>query len=275
MTCLPAAVPCGLKPLGERFSPPLRIERIAGPLLVWPALMPLYDLMLLLDPAAPSDRHDAILKEVKGLLEGGGEIVTTQEWGTRRMTFEIDHRPEADYHLFQFETEKGGALLDQVDHSLKIMDGVMRHRIVRLKDGTPPPPSPRPEGRYAEAPPIDGVPAADGAAPDGAAADSVAEAAPTSGGEAIASATADAAAPQAAPADAIEASETAPPSADPATDPTAGDAAPEVTDPAEAAPVSTDPAEAAPVETAAPDASSLPAEDTVDAGEGDEPAPAA
>jgi small subunit ribosomal protein S6 len=124
--------------------------------------MPLYDLMLLLDPGVPSDRHDAILNDVKSLIDAGGKIVTDQEWGTRRMTFEIDHRPDADYHLLQFETEKGGALLDNVDHSLKIMDGVLRHRIIRLKDGTPPPPPPRAEGRYAEAPAAaEGAPAAE------------------------------------------------------------------------------------------------------------------
>lgn len=126
--------------------------------------MPLYDLMLLLDPGVPTDRHDAILKEVSTLLESGGNIVTDQEWGTRRIAFEIDHRPEADYHLYQFETEPGGALLERVDHSLKIMDGVLRHRIIRLKDGTPPPVPPRPEGRYAEGAPVEPAPAAGGAA---------------------------------------------------------------------------------------------------------------
>src|SRR6059058_2539901 len=129
--------------------------------------MPLYDLMLLLDPGAPSDRQETILRDVQGLLESGGNVVGNYDWGTRRMTFEIDHRPDAAYHLFQFETESGGALLERVDHSLKIMDGVMRHRIIRLKDGSPPPPMPRSEGRressadYPEAPPVEGAPAAE------------------------------------------------------------------------------------------------------------------
>src|SRR3954447_12022591 len=109
--------------------------------------MPLYDLMLLLDPGAPSDRQETILRDVQGLLESGGNVVGSSDWGTRRMTFEIDHRPDAAYHLFQFETERGGALLEQVDHSLKIMDGVLRHRIIRLKDGSPPPPTPTPDRR--------------------------------------------------------------------------------------------------------------------------------
>jgi small subunit ribosomal protein S6 len=109
--------------------------------------MPLYDLMLLLDPGAPSDRQETILRDVQGLIESGGTLVGSYDWGTRRMTFEIDHRPDAAYHLFQFETEGGGALLERVDHSLKIMDGVLRHRIIRLKDGSPPPPSPAPDRR--------------------------------------------------------------------------------------------------------------------------------
>src|SRR5260221_5225339 len=130
--------------------------------------MPLYDLMLLIDPTAPSERHDVILKEVNGILESGGKIAGTYEWGTRKLAFEIDHRPEADYHLLQFETAPGGQLLDRLDHSLKIMDGVLRHRIIRLKDGAPPPPMPRPEGRRDyEAAPEAGAPA-ESAAPAGA-----------------------------------------------------------------------------------------------------------
>jgi small subunit ribosomal protein S6 len=127
--------------------------------------MPLYDLMLLLDPGVPSDRQETILRDVQGLIESGGNLVGNYDWGTRRMTFEIDHRPDAAYHLFQFETEPGGALLERVDHSLKIMDGVLRHRIIRLKDGTPPPQPPRAEGRYAEAPPVAEGAAADEASP--------------------------------------------------------------------------------------------------------------
>jgi small subunit ribosomal protein S6 len=142
--------------------------------------MALYDLMLLLDPTAPSDRHETILNETQKLIDSGGKTVGTYDWGTRRMAFEIDHRPEAAYHLIQFETDQKAVLLDRLDHSLKIMDGVLRHRIIRLKDGSPPPPMPRPEGRRevveagaengggaapAEAVPAEGVPAEAAEAP--------------------------------------------------------------------------------------------------------------
>jgi small subunit ribosomal protein S6 len=102
-----------------------------------------YDLVLMLDPNVPDDRHREILGSVNSAIEGKGTLVGQHDWGMRRMAFEIDHRPDAAYHLFQFEGSKD--LLDQLHNSLKIADGVLRHRIIKVKPGTPPPVSPRPE----------------------------------------------------------------------------------------------------------------------------------
>ena len=111
-------------------------------LLSWRALMAgLYDLMLLLDPNVPDDRHKEILDRVNSAIAERGSLVGQHDWGIRRMSFEIDHRPDAAYHLFQFEGE--AELLDFLDNSLRIADGVLRHRIIKVKPGTPPPPTPR------------------------------------------------------------------------------------------------------------------------------------
>jgi small subunit ribosomal protein S6 len=86
-------------------------------------------------------------------------MLGVHEWGVRRMAFEIDHHAEAEYRLYQFSGDND--LLERLRHSLKIMDGVLRFRIIRLKPGTPPPSPPRdsaaprqrderePEGRVA------------------------------------------------------------------------------------------------------------------------------
>jgi small subunit ribosomal protein S6 len=103
-----------------------------------------YDLTLLLDPEAPEERRNAILGNIQQAIETDGSLIGVHDWGQRRMTFEIDHRPEAEYHLFQFEANDN-SLLDRLDHNLKITDGVLRFRIIRLKPGSPPPPTPRPE----------------------------------------------------------------------------------------------------------------------------------
>ena len=100
----------------------------------------LYDLMLMLDPNAPEGRDEQILGDVRSLVESSGTLVGEHDWGLRRMTFEIKHRPDAHYELFQFEGDND--LLERLDHMLKITDGVLRFRIIKLKPGAPPPPTP-------------------------------------------------------------------------------------------------------------------------------------
>jgi small subunit ribosomal protein S6 len=109
--------------------------------------------MLLLDPNAPEERQNELLSNAESMIQSDGTLVGRHDWGVRRMAFEIDHRPEAAYHLFQFETDKN-ELLERLNHTLKIADGVLRFRIIRLKPGSPPPPVPRQEApRTRERPP--------------------------------------------------------------------------------------------------------------------------
>lgn len=123
----------------------------------------LYDLMLLIDANAPEERRNAILSEVQSMLDSGGSIVGAHDWGTRRIAYEIDHQPEANYQLFQFEGDN--AVLDRLNHSLRIMDGVIRFRIIRQKPGGPPvPPSPEQPRPQREEEPTEGRVAARAAA---------------------------------------------------------------------------------------------------------------
>jgi small subunit ribosomal protein S6 len=100
----------------------------------------LYDLMLLLDPNAPDERRSAAISEAESLIEGGGEMVASYDWGQRRMAYEIDHRPEAEYRLYQFRGDN--ALLERLNTRLRILDSVLRYRIIKIKAGQPTPPPP-------------------------------------------------------------------------------------------------------------------------------------
>jgi small subunit ribosomal protein S6 len=100
----------------------------------------LYDLMLLVDPNAPEERRTAAVSEAESLMSSGGEIVASDDWGQRRMAYEIDHRPEADYRLYQFNGDND--LLQRLNQRLRINDAVLRFRIIKAKPGKPLPPPP-------------------------------------------------------------------------------------------------------------------------------------
>jgi small subunit ribosomal protein S6 len=99
---------------------------------------PLYDLMLLLDTQIEDERREQILANVEHAIERGGEIVGRHDWGVRPTAYEVRKRPDAEYHLLQFHGSP--ELLEQLDHNLKITDGILRHRIIKLRPGAPPPP---------------------------------------------------------------------------------------------------------------------------------------
>ncbi len=109
-----------------------------------------YDLTLLLDPAVEDERREQIVADVADLIDRTGEFIGRHDWGTRETTYEVRKHASADYHLIQFRGPT--SLLEQLDHNLKITDGVLRFRIIKLRPGTPEPPDLRPAAMAAVAP---------------------------------------------------------------------------------------------------------------------------
>jgi small subunit ribosomal protein S6 len=103
---------------------------------------PVYDLTLLLDTALEDDRRDTILANVEEAIDREGEIVGRHDWGVRTTAYEVRKHADADYHLLQFRGTP--ELLLALDHNLKITDGVLRFRIIKLRPGTAAPPDMRP-----------------------------------------------------------------------------------------------------------------------------------
>ena len=99
----------------------------------------------MLDSAAPDEQRQRVLSGVETTIASGGEIVNTQDWGVRQMAYEIRHKADTEYHLLQFHGTR--EVLESLQRTLKIADGVMRFRIIKLAPGTPAPPANRPEPR--------------------------------------------------------------------------------------------------------------------------------
>jgi small subunit ribosomal protein S6 len=78
---------------------------------------------------------------VRQRIDSGGTLKAENAWGMRKLAYEIRQRNEADYRFYRFETEN--PLLDDLNHNLKITDGVLRFRIFKVDPDSPviePPP---------------------------------------------------------------------------------------------------------------------------------------
>jgi small subunit ribosomal protein S6 len=103
-----------------------------------------YELVLMLDPEASDERRDQIAADARTRIEASGSLKSDTAWGMRKLAYEIRQRTEADYRFFRFE--QGGTLLDDLNHNLRIADGVLRFRIFKVDPRSPviipPPPTP-------------------------------------------------------------------------------------------------------------------------------------
>src|ERR1700729_1780870 len=116
---------------------------------------PLYDLVLLLSPAAPEEQRTKILTDVESRITNAeGSIERKDDWGQRPLAYQIHHQPEADYHLLQFKAPP--TLIETLSHDLRITDGVVRFRVIKNLPGTPPAPDSPPPVVATAAPPASG-----------------------------------------------------------------------------------------------------------------------
>jgi len=97
---------------------------------------PTYDLMLLLDVQAEPDIRAKIVADTRSTVEAQGELLRHDEWGERALTYPIDKKANAEYHLLQFHAGTP-QLLSDLDRTLRITDGLLRFRIVKLAPGVP------------------------------------------------------------------------------------------------------------------------------------------
>lgn len=89
----------------------------------------------MLDPGPDEAGRDALAQDVKSRIEGKGALKHENKWGLRKMAYEIELRNEADYRWFRFEAPT--ELLDELNHNLKIADGVLRFRIFKVDADSP------------------------------------------------------------------------------------------------------------------------------------------
>ena len=109
-----------------------------------------YELVLMLDPEESDERRDEIASNARKRIESSGSLKADSTWGMRKLAYEIRQRTEADYRFFRFESG-GTPLLDELNHNLRIADGVLRFRLFKVDPRNPvivpPPPTPLSSGR--------------------------------------------------------------------------------------------------------------------------------
>lgn len=91
-----------------------------------------YEVMVILDGSIDDNVVSAEVDKIAQQAATCGEVVTTDVWGRRAFAYEIDHKHDGHYLVFEIIAEPGD--LDPFDRALRLADEVVRHKIIRLPD---------------------------------------------------------------------------------------------------------------------------------------------
>ncbi len=89
-----------------------------------------YEFVLVIDPTIGEEPVKALVEKFQTLISENGELVSVDDWGVRKLAYNINFKSEGHYTLYTFTTDKAdfNAELERV---AKITDNILRWLVVR------------------------------------------------------------------------------------------------------------------------------------------------
>ncbi len=80
---------------------------------------------------ADADRN-ALLDRFKGHIEENGEVVSVDDWGKRRLAYEINDLKDGYYYIVDFKAEPDH--IKEFERRLRLSDSILRYMVIRKED---------------------------------------------------------------------------------------------------------------------------------------------
>jgi len=96
-----------------------------------------YELMVVLNPALTKEDSGSAKERIKDLMgKNGGELLSEEDWGTRRLAYPIRKAGhtylEGSYYLSKFKMDR--LAIKEVEGQLRISEQVLRHLLVKVEE---------------------------------------------------------------------------------------------------------------------------------------------
>ncbi len=95
--------------------------------------MKAYELLFFVAPTIDDETRLAVMKRIETTVaESNGVIDNVEDWGKRKLAYEVAGLTEGEYTLIDFHADP--ASIAELDRVLRITGAVVRHKIVRRAD---------------------------------------------------------------------------------------------------------------------------------------------
>lgn len=88
-----------------------------------------YEAVFIFAPSVDEDTRNGVIEKFKGIIETNGSLTSIDEWGSRKLAYEINDLTEGYYILLNIEADK--EVIAELERVTAITNGIIRHMIVR------------------------------------------------------------------------------------------------------------------------------------------------
>lgn len=89
-----------------------------------------YELALVVNAKIEDEERVAVVEKAKALIARfNGNVTEVEEWGKKRLAYEVQKMREGFYYFIQFEAE--ATCPAEVERRVRIMDNVLRYLVVK------------------------------------------------------------------------------------------------------------------------------------------------
>jgi small subunit ribosomal protein S6 len=91
-----------------------------------------YETIFIIDAGVDEETKNALQEKFTSLIAANGTVEAVDEWGKRRLAYEINDRTEGYYVLVDFKAAP--EFPKELDRQYRITDGILRTIIIRKED---------------------------------------------------------------------------------------------------------------------------------------------
>jgi len=92
-----------------------------------------YETIFILDPDLEEEQALSAIEKAKGIItQAHGEILKVEDWGKRKLAYEVKKKSKGHYILIHFMGSP--ALLSELERNFRVMDAVIKFQSVRLSE---------------------------------------------------------------------------------------------------------------------------------------------
>lgn len=91
-----------------------------------------YETIFVINPELDEEERQSLIQRVKGVIENNGSVENIDEWGKRKLAYEVKGYHEGYYVLVNFTADS--SIPAELERVYGITEGIIRHIVIKEEE---------------------------------------------------------------------------------------------------------------------------------------------